>query len=55
MGYRGVLFAVDAIEGKVLPKYVDTGVVAVTRDNFEDDEVFNLLNPDKRAEAVLTE
>lgn len=55
MGYKGVQFAVDAIEGKELPQYVDTGVVAVTRENFDDDKVYYLLNPAERAEAVLAE
>jgi ribose transport system substrate-binding protein len=55
MGYDGVHYAVRAIEGEELPAYVDTGVTAVTRDNMNDEEIQNLLNPEQRAEAVLAE
>ncbi len=55
MGYKGVNFAVRALEGEELPKYVDTGVTAVTRDNMNDEEVQNLLNPEQRAETILAE
>jgi ribose transport system substrate-binding protein len=55
MGYYGVLRAVDALEGKELPRYIDTGVVVVTRDNFNDDSVQHLLYPEQRAAAILGE
>lgn len=55
MGYYGVLSAVDAIEGKELPRYVDTGVVVVTRENFNDAEIQHLLFPEERAKAILGE
>jgi len=55
MGYDGVHYAVRAIEEEELPEYVDTGATAVTRDNMNDEEIQNLLNPKLRAEAVLAE
>ena len=55
MGYYGVLRAVDALQGKELPRYIDTGVVVVTRDNFNDDSVQHLLYPEQRAAAILGE
>ncbi len=55
MGYKGVMSAVDALEGKELPAYVDTGVTAVTRENMNSDEIQQLLFPEKRAEAILAE
>jgi len=55
MGYYGVMSAVDALEGKELPRYVDTGVVVVTRDNFNDDSVQHLLFPEQRAAFILGE
>ncbi len=35
MGYLGVRFAVDAIQGKEVPKRVDTGVYVVTSENLD--------------------
>ncbi len=55
MGFKGVHFAVRAIEGEELPEFVNTGVTAVTQDNMGDEEIQNLLNPDQRAEAELAE
>jgi len=46
MGYQGVKLAVDAIEGRPVEKRVDTGVVLVTMDNFNDPEVQKLLYPE---------
>lgn len=48
MGYRGVMNAVDAIEGRDVAKEVDTGATAVTQENFESDEIQGLLYPEKR-------
>ncbi|QYJ17120.1 hypothetical protein Rxycam_02959 [Rubrobacter xylanophilus DSM 9941] len=48
MGYKGILFLVDHIEGREVPKNVDTGATVVTRDNFNDPEVQGLLYPEKR-------
>lgn len=45
MGYEGVKAAVDAIEGREVPKRIDTGVTVVTKDNLNDPEVQKLLNP----------
>ncbi|MGQ9731533.1 MAG: ABC transporter substrate-binding protein [Candidatus Zipacnadales bacterium] len=45
MGYQGVKFAVDAIEGREVPKRFDTGVELVTLDNFSDPEIQKLLFP----------
>lgn len=55
MGYKGVKYAVKALEGETLPKYVDTGVTAVTKENFNDEEIQLLMFPDKRAKAILGE
>lgn len=48
MGYKGVENVVQAIEGKEVPKEVDTGATAVTMDNYESEEIQLLLYPDKR-------
>lgn len=45
MGYASVWFAIAASQGAVLPKFVDTGVTLVTRENFGKPEVTGLLNP----------
>jgi ribose transport system substrate-binding protein len=45
MGYAGVWFASAAAQGVVLPKYIDTGVTVVTKDNFGTPAVAGLLNP----------
>jgi ribose transport system substrate-binding protein len=39
MGYLGVKFAVDALQGKEIPKRVDTGVYVLTRDDVESGDV----------------
>ncbi len=48
MGYKGVMSAVDALDGKPLPKRVDTGVMAVTKFNLNTPAVQGLLYPEKR-------
>ena len=45
MGYEGVKAAVDAMNGKEVPKRIDTGVTVVTMDNLDTPEVQKLLNP----------
>ncbi len=35
MGYKGCDFAVQVLEGKEVPKYLDTGAVAVTKEKYE--------------------
>lgn len=45
MGYLGVMTAVNAKEKKPVEKKVDTGVQMVTRDNMEQPEMKDLLNP----------
>lgn len=55
MGYEGVHSAVRSLQGETLPEYVDTGVVAVTQENFDDEEVQLLMFPDLRAESILNQ
>jgi ribose transport system substrate-binding protein len=45
MGYMGVDVVLRALEGEEFPAYIDTGVVAVTKENMEDPEIKGLLNP----------
>ncbi len=45
MGYKGVDFAVKAIEGATLPEYVDTGVVVVEKHNVNDPAAQGILDP----------
>lgn len=45
MSYVGVMMVVDVLNGKTVPKRVDTGVVMVTRENMNQPEVQDLLNP----------
>ena len=45
MGYEGVMTAVHAIRGEPVEPRIDTGVVMVTRENMESDEVRPLLHP----------
>ena len=49
MGYQGVEFAVRALDGGTLSKYVDTGVIAVTAENINQEEIQGLLDPFSRA------
>ncbi|MBS4221737.1 ABC transporter substrate-binding protein [Lederbergia citrea] len=48
MGYKGVMNVIAKIEGKEVEKEVDTGVTAVSMENFEDEEIQKLLYPEKR-------
>jgi ribose transport system substrate-binding protein len=43
MGYLGVKTAVDALSGKKVDPFVNTGVVMVTKDNIEKPEAKNVL------------
>ena len=45
MGYRGVMYAYDAIKGAVLADFVDTGAVVVTSANVNDENIQGLLDP----------
>lgn len=47
MGYKGVMYAVDALEGRMVPKSTDTGATIVTKNNLEVPAVQKLLYPDK--------
>jgi ribose transport system substrate-binding protein len=46
MGYDGVKAAVDAIQKKPVDKRIDTGVMVVTMENFDDPAVQKLLFPE---------
>lgn len=54
MGYKGVESCLQAIAGTELPAYVDTGAVAVTKDNMNNEDVKGLLDPfsKKKADAA---
>jgi ribose transport system substrate-binding protein len=43
MGHLGVKTAVEASQGKTVPKFRDTGVVMVTKKNIESTEAKNVL------------
>lgn len=45
MGYKGTMYALDAIEGKDVPKEVDTGATVVTKENMNEDAMKKLLDP----------
>ena len=45
MGYRGVMYAYDAIRGADLADFVDTGAVVVTSANVDDEDIQGLLDP----------
>ncbi|MCC6446462.1 MAG: ABC transporter substrate-binding protein [Armatimonadetes bacterium] len=45
MGSEGVRMAVRAINGETIPKRVDTGVTAVTKDNLNNPDIQQILNP----------
>ncbi len=45
MSYVGVMTVVDVLNGKTVPKRVDTGVVLVTRENMDQPDVQDLLHP----------
>jgi ribose transport system substrate-binding protein len=45
MGYMGVEYALKAIKGESLEKFIDTGVVAITPEMMESGEAEEFLNP----------
>ena len=45
MGYEGVKTAYDALQGKQVPKRIDTGVTVVTKENMDTPDVKKLLHP----------
>jgi len=45
MGYLGVKFAIDAINGKKLEKRIDTGVTVATTQNFNEPDIQKILYP----------
>jgi len=45
MGYNGVMSVFDAIQGKTLPKYINTGSTVVTKENMKQPEILALLDP----------
>ena len=45
MGYKGVMSMVEHLQGKPVEKRIDTGVVLVTKENMEQPQVKELLNP----------
>ena len=45
MGYQGVKAAIDHLEGREVPKRIDTGVTVVAMDNFGEPEIQKLLYP----------
>lgn len=45
MGYEGVMKIMDVLEGKNVPKRIDTGVVLVTRENMDQPTIQELLHP----------
>jgi ribose transport system substrate-binding protein len=47
MGYAGVWYALAAARGAVLPKYVDSGVYVITKQNIDNPQMAGLLNPAK--------
>jgi len=50
IGYLGVKTAVDVINGKNVPKRIDTGVSIVTKENLYDKDIQMLLYPTGKAE-----
>ena len=49
MGYLAVKTMVEHLEGKQVPKVVDTGVALVTPENLDDPRSQELLNPPQAA------
>lgn len=45
MGYLGVKTLVDALDGKKVPKRIDTGVTLVTPENMKQPDINAILNP----------
>ena len=48
MGFRGINFLVDDLQGREVPKNVNTGSTVVTQENFNDPEIQGLLFPEDR-------
>jgi ribose transport system substrate-binding protein len=48
MGYKGVLTAVDALDGKPVEKEVDTGATVATPENINEPAIAALLDPSSR-------
>ncbi len=46
MGYLGVKTMVEHLEGRQVPRRVDTGVTLVTRENMDEPQIKELLQPD---------
>jgi ribose transport system substrate-binding protein len=49
MGYLGVKTMLEHLSGKAVARRIDTGVTLVTRDNMNDPEINELINPDLKA------
>lgn len=49
MGYKGVQYVLDALAGKKLPDYVDTGAAVVTKANMGEKKYAEMLDPLSRA------
>lgn len=45
MGYEGVMHMVKSLRGEAVPKRIDTGVTLVTKENMDQPEVKELLEP----------
>lgn len=45
MGYKGTMFAYQAVMGEEIPKAVDTGATAVTKENMDQEDIKGLLDP----------
>ena len=45
MGYLSVKTMVDHLQGKPVPKMVDTGVLMVTLDNLNEPGIQSVINP----------
>jgi ribose transport system substrate-binding protein len=45
MGYKGVMTMVEHLQGKPVEKRIDTGVVLATKENMEQPQIKELLNP----------
>lgn len=45
MGYEGVMHMVKSLKGETVPKRIDTGVTLVTKENMDQPEVKQLLEP----------
>jgi ribose transport system substrate-binding protein len=48
MGYDGVKTALAVLEGRKVPKRIDTGVTVVTKDNLNDTHIQKLLYPTRK-------